>query len=192
MLTKVIKIAQSLEAAEQRSRQIKEPLQEVLKITQKAAQWAPRQEQSQPTGICYRCGGKDHSAPHCQYKESQCHKYKKKGHLAKICQSEKPQGKTPERLPTKWVEEEEAPIYLVRDKSHPPFIVELMVNEKAVTFEVDMRVAVTMLSQEVYRHLFPNLKLRKSFIIAVEVIYWRPSQSTRRSTSWHKLWETKG
>ena len=164
-LTKAIEIAQSLEAAEHKSRQINEPSQEVLRLTRKAAQRPPRPEQSQPTGVCYRCGGTDHSAPHCRYKETQCHKCKKKGHLAKVCQSKKSQGKRPERLPTKWVEEEEAPIYLVRDKSHPPFTVELMVNEKPVTFEVDTGAAVTILSQEVYQHLFPNLKLDPSSML---------------------------
>ena len=82
--------------------------------------------------------------------KSRCHKCKKKGHLAKVCQSKKPEGKRPEQLPTKFVEEDEAPVYLVRDKSHPPFTVELMVNEKPVTFELDTGAAVTILSQEVY------------------------------------------
>ena len=53
----------------------------------------------------------------------------------------------------------------MRDKSHPLFTVELMVNEKPVRFEVDMGAAVTILSQEVYRHLFPNLKLDPSLML---------------------------
>ena len=100
-----------------------------------------------------------------RYKETQCHKCKKKRASGQSLSSKKPQGKRPERLPTKWVEEEEAPIYLVRDKSHPPFTVELMVNEKPVTFEVDTGATVTILSQEVYRHLFPNLKLDPSSML---------------------------
>ena len=56
-------------------------------------------------------------------------------------------------------------IYLVGDKPHPPFTVELMVNEKPVTFEVDTGAAVTILSQEVYRQLFPSLKLQPSSML---------------------------
>lgn len=160
-LTKAIEIVQSLEAAEQKSQQIKEPLQEVLKVSQKTVQRAPRREQSLSTGYyCYGCGGTNHSAPNCRYKESQCQKCKKKGHLAKVRQSKKPQDKRSEPCPTKWVEEEEVPIYLVGHKSHPPFMVELMVNEKPVTFEVDTGAAVTILSQKVYQQLFPSLKLQ--------------------------------
>ena len=107
-LTKAIEIAQSLEAAEQNSQQIKEPLQEVLKVTQKtAAQQPARWELLQPTGYyCYRCGSTSHSAPTCRYKDCQCHKCKKKGHLAKVCQPRKPQGRRSDRLPTQWIEEE--------------------------------------------------------------------------------------
>ena len=46
----------------------------------------------------------------------------------------------------------------MRNKSHPPFIVELMINEKPVTFEVHTGTAVTILSQEVCcKLLFPVL-----------------------------------
>jgi len=161
-LTKAIEIAQSLEAAEQNSQQIKEPLQDILKITRKRA---TNYKQSQ-SGGCYRCGGTNHAARDCRYKESQCHKCKKKGHLAKVCHTKKTQDKKTDPLPTKWVEEiEEAPIYHVGDKSHPPFIVELLVNGKPVTFEVDTGAAVTILSQEVYHRVFPNLKLQTSSML---------------------------
>ena len=40
-----------------------------------------------------------------------------------------------------------------------------MVNEKPVTFEVDMGVAIITLSQEVYQHIFPNLKLDPSSML---------------------------
>ena len=86
-------------------------------------------------------------------------------HLAKVCQSKKPQDRRSEPLPTKWVEEEEVPIYRVGDKSHPPFTVELIVNEEPVTFEVDTGAAVTILSQEVYQQLFPSLKLQPSSML---------------------------
>jgi len=42
---------------------------------------------------------------------------------------------------------------------------ELLVNGKPVTFEVDTGVAVTVLSQEVYHQVFPNLKLQTSSML---------------------------
>ena len=79
-------------------------------------------------------------------------------------------------IPTKWVEEEEeVRIYVVGNNSHPPFTVEFRINEKAVTFEIDTGAAVTILSQEVYRQLFPSLKLQPSSMLLKSYQYWRPS-----------------
>ena len=75
----------------------------------------------------------------------------------------------------KWIDEEfqsedkvevdEVPIFKVGEKSHPPFTVELVINGCPVIFEVDTGAAVTIVSQEVYRKMFPNLELQPSSVL---------------------------
>ena len=151
-----------MEAAEKNSQQIKEPQQDVMKVTEKG-QRATKKEQ--PQFMCYRCGGTNHAARDCRHRDSQCHKCKKKGHLAKVCRTRRAQEKRTETQSAKWVEESEVPIYHVGNKSHPPFTVKLDINGKQVTFEVDTGAAVTIISQEVCQRMFPNLKLLPSSVL---------------------------
>ena len=75
----------------------------------------------------------------------------------------------------KWLDEEsysedqvkvdEAPIFKVGEKSHPPFIVELVVNDKPLILEVDPGAAVTIISQEMYKKMFPRLPLLPSSVL---------------------------
>ena len=62
-------------------------------------------------------------------------------------------------------EESEVPIYQVQNKSHPPFMVTMSINEKPVTFEVDTGAAVTIMSQQVCSKVFLNLKLQPSSVL---------------------------
>ena len=38
---------------------------------------------------CYSCGQTDHKREKCKFRDAECHKCKRKGHISKVCQSEK-------------------------------------------------------------------------------------------------------
>lgn len=60
----------------------------------KRGETSAQQQRGEPKSdnsmACYRCGGKDHVAPDCRFKNAECRNCKKKGHLARVCRSRAP------------------------------------------------------------------------------------------------------
>ena len=87
-LTKMMEIAQSMEAADRDAQKLKgneldSQVSEMSLGTQKS---------------CYRCGSEQHKPRACPYREAECRNCKKKGHLARMCQSKSRAGyKTPSK-----------------------------------------------------------------------------------------------
>ena len=63
---------------------------------------------------CYRCGGK-HDASSCKFRDAQCYKYERKGHLAKKCRGERKANGTRESKQTGFKSKQ--PTHLVKDDS---------------------------------------------------------------------------
>ena len=115
---------------------------------------------------CYRCGEKNHKAEQCRFRELSCHNCGKKGHLRKMCRS--PHKK---KLPSHKVkkvsdedtdEEEILTILHLGKPSTKPIQVELKVNDKPLTFEVDTGASVSLVSEQKLRKVLPHLKLKKA------------------------------
>ena len=90
---KAREIALALETALQGSKDIQSsmPQDPVHKVSQ-------QQAASGSSVQCFRCGGTNHKAPQCRFKDSVCSYCNKKGHLARACRSK--QSGLKDKLPT--------------------------------------------------------------------------------------------
>ena len=80
--------------------------------------------------------------------------------MAKVCRSK---GTEKQGIETKWIgsyvdteECDELPLYTISSKLNKPFLVDLQVKDKVITFEVDTGAAVTIMSSDNFQHHFPN------------------------------------
>ena len=178
---RAVEIAKGIETADKKSQQFKKAESvEVNKFT----------HNSKPSQPCYRCGKQGHSPSACYFKEAICHNCGKKGHIAKVCCSNKQHRpsadvrKLQKRTGnTNWVEDEsensdsDLPVLKVSGKSTHPIKVKLEIQGKPVDMEVDMGAAVSIISEETYKKLFPNLNLQKvpiglkTYIYTQEKVY---------------------
>ena len=123
------------------------------------------QQQSKP---CYRCGATDHLASACRFKEATCHNCQK-GHIAKVCRSRGSQGKShsqtgrrrgkethniEETIASK-PEEHFGMFRLDEPKSRKPILLNLQVQGKQLSMELDTGAAVSITSLATKQQLFP-------------------------------------
>ncbi|XP_055614238.1 uncharacterized protein K02A2.6-like [Uranotaenia lowii] len=99
---------------------------------------------------CYRCGETKHFADKCKYKSAVCKYCKKKGHLEKVCQAKQKELK--QRKDTHHLEEpstikEIFHIKAVRGLAGK-FLLDLSINNKKLTFEIDTGSPVSLISSQ--------------------------------------------
>ena len=170
---KAIEIAQSVETA---SKDAQQPMKQVSSKINSVPVPIPVK-----TNPCYRCGQANHKVNNCRFKEATCHACGNKGHLKKVCRT----GKQPQRgqrqqqrQPTgtkrsTWidVEQEEdntdnsVDIFTIGKNSASPICVELYVDEKPLTMEVDTGAAVTIVSEQQFQRLLPQGQVSKSTVV---------------------------
>ena len=140
-LSKAVELSQSMEAADRNAQQ----LQGLSTEVQRVAAVKPRGDNSKEDepGECFRCGGRNHQSRDCRFKGVKCHKCKRTEHLARVCRSRGPSSASNSKS-TKWVgaqddfsTESSHPIFRVGNMTHDPFLVELQVQGKTLTFEVE-------------------------------------------------------
>ncbi len=102
--SKALEIAQNMEAAEKNAQQLhgaETPIQYVDR---------PSSGTQRQKVCCSRCGGDNHGAQECRFREASCHACGKKGHIAKVCRSkDSEQRRRPRKVVTrsqKWVQKE--------------------------------------------------------------------------------------
>ena len=94
-LNKAIETARNIEAAEAQASQLHGTSSvPVLNVDTKKNQGRDTAEKQ---GTCTRCGGKNHLAKDCRYRDVRCHKCNKQGHLARMCRSKQPSTTPPGR-----------------------------------------------------------------------------------------------
>ena len=124
---------------------------------------------------CHRCGKSNHKPSDCRFLQATCHSCGKKGHISPVCPSASQdrkysRGRDRRRQKTNWLEtdspadESNLPIYSVRTRTRP-ISVELEVNGKTLTMEVDTGAAVSIISQKVQEKLLPNVEVRPSRVL---------------------------
>ena len=117
-----------------------------------------------------------------RFKEAVCHQCQKKGHLAKVCRQRLAQQSTDKKHVRKqqgrganWVQtgpnvsEEDSdtdlPLYQVNSKASHPITVDLEVNKTKLTMEIDTRAAVSVISEQTRKKMFPDVPLSKSTLL---------------------------
>ena len=87
-LEKAIRVAQSLEAADKNAKKLKaDDAASAIHRTSHCHFLKPPRQPGTNNKTCYRCSGTDHIATTCRFREAECKKCHKKGHLARVCKS---------------------------------------------------------------------------------------------------------
>ena len=165
-LTRAIELAQGMEAAEKDAQSFKGTEAPIQKIRQSATPSGAtcRQPPAVSDKPCYKCGKKNHTAANCCFKEAVCHFCQKKGHVAKVCHkrlaqqsSDKKQVSRQQGRGANWVQRDsqdsedgsdtDLPLYQVSSKSSHHITVDLEVNKKKLTMEIDTGAAVSVISE---------------------------------------------
>ena len=182
---RAVEIAQAMEAAEKGTQAVKEPVVAIQRIKQpKSYSHKSSQPSKTPTQLgtagCRRCGDKSHTPGQCKFKEVVCFKCKKKGHIARVCRSEgrASQGKgrlhqveTTSELQSSHPGDdqgssgEELGLFHVGGKTSSPICVELLLDGQQVTMELDTGAAVSIMSEEQCRRLFPKARLQATEMV---------------------------
>ena len=160
--TKAVEIAHSLETAS-KDALLKGPESAVHNVMSHT----PKKEQ------CYRCGRSNHKAPDCRFKNATCHKCGKQGHLKSVCRSHKPTPKGKNRS-TRWMDKEEnsedsgdeiLKVYSVGNSSTKPIHVEIQIDGKPISMEVDTGAAVSLMSQKKLKQALPGAKVKPTNVV---------------------------
>ena len=176
-----LQIAQGMEAADTNAQQLKGADPAVQFVSSRMTTQLP----PKPAVTCYRCGRSGHLAGECRLKDVICHNCGKRGHIAKVCRSKEGSRKTkpltgnyrPQQA--KWVQlqqtdddgaeesDTDLPVLKVGSeaRSAHPITVELGVNGKTLTMELDTGAAVSIISEQTQRKTFPDTPLRRSTAI---------------------------
>lgn len=147
---RAIEIAQGMEAADQRTKEMHGASPSVLQVREKA---------------CYRCG-KVHEGK-CRFLTATCHKCGKVGHIASVCRSKKP-GSKPKpkgKAPTQWVQTSDNDqldqhLFTVGSSGGNQAIqVEVSINGQPIVMVVDTGAAVSIIPDSLRRSKFSEISL---------------------------------
>ena len=168
-LIKAMQIAQGMEAADQTAKALKGTEAVVQKVT------------SSKPSLCYRCGRTNHTSSDCKFKDAKCHKCGKIGHIATVCRSRPKQYSNFTRhnsghhrnsqLKAKWINAEktedieEVPLYTIWKRAAHPITVDVSVNNKLLLMEVDTGAAVSIISENTQKRMFPEATLHPTSVL---------------------------
>ena len=137
---------------------------------------------------CSRCGDGNYNPFQCPFKSAKCHQCGKIGHIKGACRSRmsrpqesKPTQKKPisEVLPdseepissvvseeehSDQLSKDECTLHQVASNSSKLLEVQVEINNKCVTVELDTGAAITIMSEKSYHSLFPGLQLDNSSV----------------------------
>ena len=174
---RAIEVAQSMEAAERNTQQLKGG--EVSVHSVESATISERKGEVE----CYRCGRRNHSHRECRFKEADCHNCGRKGHIARMCRSKRvaSKGKMPKkqayggRHRAQWVQADQESesaddspddfaVYKVGSCAARPITAQLKINGVQLTMEVDTGAAVSIISERTQKKAFPKASLQKTTV----------------------------
>ena len=123
----------------------------------------PRKVDPASNVICHRCN-RNHLATVCRFKEVQCHACGKMGHISKACRSRRNpteasrKNKNPQTLTmTEQTEvdsdssDQSYNLFSIQSYAGKPIQVNLTVNEKPLTMELDTGAAYSLISEQTYK-----------------------------------------
>ena len=146
-----------------------------------SSRMTPSQAVLKPGTACYRCGRSSHHAAECKFKDVICHTCGKREHIAKVCRSKEKFRNTKQpvtgshpkqanlvqlKQPDDSTDESDIdfPVLKVGSeaRSAHPITVDMVVNGKTLSMELDTGAAVSIISEQTRRSTFPDTPLRKS------------------------------
>ena len=154
-----IEIAQGMEAAAQNARK----LQETQSTNKSEADICKLSTGPGEIKQCYKCGQSSHRPTDCPYKSATCHGCGKQGHLKRMCRQTRnaPRELTRGGHPVKMVDTAESVgLYAISEKSVKPFIVDLKLDGKPFSMELDTGATVSLVSAKTFHQLFPGTELQ--------------------------------
>lgn len=120
---------------------------------------------------CHRCGVKGHKAPSCRFKNARCYKCGKVGHIKRVCCSKgKPTRKNHTCLVHCVTEGDEEPtdeyhlFSLGSSSNSPPVKVEVVIDNKPVSMEIDTGVGPSLGSEATFKERWPDRILSPSTV----------------------------
>ena len=171
-----IRIAQSSEQAVAKARQLQSQGTASLTATHVPTDICRLSTLTMEGGAksCYRCGKTDHNPAACKFRSARCYHCDKIGHLASVCRqkqtSTRPQ-KKPRNFRIKAVNEEvtetlgetdcseDLMLYTIRYEGGKPLLLDVSLNGKPLTMELDTGAAVSLVSERVFQSLLPEYEL---------------------------------
>ena len=170
---KAFETAQSMEMANKEDfRDVSSPLDESVNKVSKFNNGKPP---SDGRGVCFHCGQR-HRPSACRFRAAQCFKCQKKGHVAKMCSFQKREppstryvqdvsqvvNMNENALEVEVVEGEmvDLGLYSINSRGKSGYQVQLLLEGKQVTMEVDTGSAVSIISETEYNNLFKNFPLQ--------------------------------
>ena len=168
--TKAMEIAQAMEAADQNAKSLKGTEPSIHQFDSQTPDRAP----------CTRCGRKNHKPQDCHFREAVCDICGEKRHISTVCRSRQRDGaargrRRQRRHGTKWVSNEnkggnadpteEFRLFKVGERSSDPMMIEVRANGKPLKMEIDTGAALSIISKETRKKIFPDEPLHDSSII---------------------------
>lgn len=141
------------------------------KASTSSKRWQQSTEKSAVKGACYSCGG-SHLRSQCKFREVECHKCKKTGHIARVCRSKSTQKGVPKTSKLNHVgivDLEVLPsvyeLNLVESEGpSQQMTTTLLINDTPCMMEVDSGARVSIIDEDTYNRCFPEPReqLKKS------------------------------
>ena len=132
---------------------------------------------------CYRCGRKNHLPAECRFKDAECHKCGLKGHIARVCRAKSSAGAQRKTAKTSYRGQnrtncvqadqdsdstDDAPddslVCQINGDSSRTMNVQLQINAIPLFMEIDTGAAVSIISEQTQRNLFPTATLQPTRI----------------------------
>ena len=159
--SRAAEIAQGMEAAAKKARDLHGGHAPSGAQAHEEVHHMDKEKGSKKTGPCFRCGGENHQAANCKFKNAVCFKCNLKGHVAKKCRTKQTEkaGKKPRNAPTKQGMYE---LYSVSNTKKNPYEVKMKLNGKEVVMQLDTGAATTVITKKTYDENFAHEHLESS------------------------------
>ena len=122
----------------------------------------------QPAAVvtCYRCGKSGHKATQCRFIKAKCHNCGKIGHLMQVCRSSKVEKPSDDVKVLSSVSEPEYGLFHLKDinSAENPYKVSVNVNGETLTMEIDTGASLSLISEQTYKFLWPEVPLQNSSV----------------------------
>jgi len=169
---KALEIALAVETAEKDMKQIQKPPTNgnILYHSQHKGHQPPRKD-IQPRGLrhppktCHRCLG-EHASQTCPFKQAECHKCKKVGHIAKACKTrirqEKPDKQTKATHYVDDMQDTTEPVdnsydlFTLSSRGQEPILVSVTLNQTPVQMELDTGASLSLLNKPTFDVITSN------------------------------------